>query len=72
MLRVIGAPVLIQPAAFGSEVLLRDFPVMIVMTLLMGWMVFIRKPGHFDRIEGGILLICFIAHQYRLFADSTG
>lgn len=69
MLAVIGVPVLIQPSTFGGEVLLRDFPVMIAMTLIMGWMVFIRKPGQFDRIEGAILLICFISYQYWLFAD---
>ena len=69
MLAVIGVPVLIQPSTFGGEVLLRDFPVMIAMTLIMGWMVFIRKPGQFDRIEGAILLICFISYLYWLFAD---
>jgi len=69
MLAVIGIPALIQPSVFGGEVLLRDFPVMMAMTLLMGWMVFIRKPGQFDRIEGGVLLICFITYQYWLFAE---
>ena len=69
MLAVIGIPALIHPSAFGDEVMLRDFPVMIAMTLLMGWMVFIRRPGQFDRIEGAILLICFISYQYWLFAD---
>jgi cation:H+ antiporter len=68
MLAVIGVPVLIHPSVIGNEALLRDFPVMIVMTLLMGWMVFMRGPGRFDRIEGGVLLLCFIFYQYWLFA----
>lgn len=68
MLAVIGIPVLIQPSTFGGEVMLRDFPVMIAMTLLMGWLIFIRKPGQFDRIEGAVLLVCFISYQYWLFA----
>ena len=68
MLAVIGVPVLIHPSAFGGEVMLRDFPVMIAMTLLMGWIIFIRKPGQFDRIEGAVLLVCFISYQYWLFA----
>ena len=68
MLAVIGVPVLIYPSVISNEVLMRDFPVMIVMTLLMGWMVFIRGAGRFDRIEGGILLLCFVFYQYWLFA----
>lgn len=68
MLAVIGIPVLIYPSGFGNEVLLRDFPVMVVMTLLMGWMVFIRRAGRFDRIEGVVLLLCFVFYQYWLFA----
>lgn len=69
MLAVIGIPVLIQPSVFGGEVLSRDFPVMMAMTLLMGWMVFVRGAGRFDRIEGGVLLICFGFYQYWLFAS---
>ena len=72
MLAVIGVPVLIHPSGIGNEVLLRDFPVMVVMTLLMGWMVFIREAGRFDRIEGGILLLCFFFYQYWLFAAPVG
>ncbi len=67
MLMVLGIPVLINPSGFGGEVLLRDFPVMIFMTMLMGWMVFIHGRGKFDRIEGGVLLSCFIAYQFWLF-----
>ncbi len=67
MLMVLGIPVLINPSGFGEEVLLRDFPVMIFMTMLMGWMVFIHGRGKFDRIEGGVLLSSFIAYQFWLF-----
>ncbi len=67
MLAVIGVPVLIHPSGFGNEVLLRDFPVMVAMTILMGWMIFIRGAGRFYRIEGGVLLLCFIFYQYWLF-----
>jgi cation:H+ antiporter len=68
MLAVIGVPVLIHPSVIGNDVLLRDFPIMVIMTLLMGWMVFIRGPNRFDRIEGGVLLLCFIFYQFWLFA----
>jgi len=72
MLAVIGVPVLIHPSGIGNDVLSRDFPIMVAMTLLMGWMVFIRGAGRFDRIEGGILLLCFFFYQYWLFAAPVG
>jgi len=68
MLAVVGVPGLIHPTGFESEVLLRDFPVMLGLTLVMGWMVFIHGAGKFDRIEGSFLLICFVSYQYWLFA----
>lgn len=67
MLMVLGVPALIQPAEVSAEVLLRDFPVMILLTLLMGWMVFVHGRGKFNRSEGGFLFFCFIGYQYWLF-----
>lgn len=67
MLMVMGVPSLIHPGQFGREVLVRDFPVMMGLTLLMGWMVFITGDGKFSRTEGGVLLACFIAYQAWLF-----
>ncbi|RKZ49864.1 MAG: calcium/sodium antiporter [Gammaproteobacteria bacterium] len=68
MLAVIGIPGMIHATDFDSIVLFRDFPVMIGMTLLMGYMVFIRGAGKFDRAEGSVLLLGFIAYQYWLFS----
>jgi len=67
MLMVLGIPCIIHPDAFGPEVLLRDFPIMVVLTLLVGWMIFSRGKNKFDRWEGTILLTCFLAYQYWLF-----
>lgn len=71
MLAVIGIPGLINPAAFGPDVIYRDFPVMLAMTLLMGWMVFIHGAGRFYRSEGGFLLLCFILYQCWLFSGHS-
>ena len=68
MLMVLGVPALIQPAEVSPDALLRDFPVMISLTLLMGWMIFIHGKGRFDRSEGGFLFFCFIGYQYWLFS----
>ncbi|NKB36256.1 MAG: calcium/sodium antiporter [Gammaproteobacteria bacterium] len=68
MLMVLGVPAIIHPAAVSSDVLSRDFPIMIFLTLLMGAMVFLHSRGKFDRREGSILFMCFIGYQYWLFS----
>jgi len=68
MLAVIGIPGMIHATNFDRLVLVRDFPVMIGLSLLMGWMVFIHGSGKFDRVEGSVLLLGFIAYQYWLFS----
>jgi len=67
MLAVIGIPGMIHATDFDRLVLVRDFPVMIGFSLLMGWMVFIHGSGKFDRVEGSVLFLGFIAYQYWLF-----
>jgi len=68
MLMVLGVPALIHPAEVSPDVLLRDLPVMILLTLAMGWRIFVHGHGKFNRIEGGFLFICFIGYQYWLFS----
>jgi cation:H+ antiporter len=68
MLMVLGIPALIHPTEVSTDVIYRDIPIMITLTLLMGWMVFVYGRGKFDRIEGGFLFLCFIAYQYWLFS----
>jgi len=68
MLMVLGVPALIQPAETDPDLLLRDFPVMVCLTLLMGLMVFVLGRGKFDRADGGFLFLCFIGYQYWLFS----
>ena len=67
MLMVLGIPCIIYPDSFGKEVLLRDFPVMTGLTLLMGWMVFYAGKNSFSRWEGAVLLCCFAGYQFWLF-----
>ncbi len=64
LLLVLGLPGLIAAPALDPEVLTRDLPVMLgltVATLIMayGW----RGPGRISRIEGVILLVAFVAYQ---------
>jgi len=71
MLAVLGIPALIQPTAFEQAVLLRDYPVMLALTLLMGAMVFIFGAGRFTRLEGLFLLGCFGTYQYFIFSHGS-
>jgi len=67
MLMVLGVPAVIGPTPVSPEALYRDFPVMVFLTLLMGWMLFTRSRGRFDRAEGAVLFLCFAVYQYWLF-----
>jgi len=71
MLAVLGIPTLINPDYFAGEVLTRDFPTMIGLTLLLGAMIFVSSKGKLVRPEGTILLLCFIGYQYVLFSQSV-
>jgi cation:H+ antiporter len=70
MLAVLGIPALINPDYFAREVLTRDFPAMIGLTLLLGFMVFVSGKGKLARVEGMILVTCFFGYQYILFSQS--
>ena len=70
MFAVLGLPALINPDYFVKDVLTRDYPTMIGLTLMLGAMVFMSSKGKLTRSEGAILLLCFIAYQYVLFSQS--
>ena len=67
MLLVIGIPGMIHATAFEKQVLSRDFPMLIFLTLLLGLMLFSHKQGRLNRFAGSILLGSFIIYQYLLF-----
>ncbi len=71
MLAVLGIPALINPDYFAEEVLTRDFPTMIALTLFLGAMVFVSSKGKLTRPEGAVLLLCFVTYQYVLFSQSV-
>jgi cation:H+ antiporter len=70
MFAVLGIPALINPDYFSEDVLNRDFPAMLTLTLLFGAMVFISGKGKLIRPEGAVLLLCFIAYQCLLFSQT--
>ncbi|MGQ4877059.1 calcium/sodium antiporter [Billgrantia sp. LNSP4103-1] len=76
-LGVVGLAAVIAPIEVGSEVLIRDWSLMAVMTLLMtvfaiGWK---GRPGRINRLEGAMLLALFIGYtvfMVRLVVQSAG
>ena len=70
LLGVMALPGLIHPDHFDSEVLTRDYPVMIALTIAL--MIFSipwrkGKTGVLSRFEGGILLAGYIGYMLWLF-----
>ncbi|MBA2777594.1 calcium/sodium antiporter [Billgrantia kenyensis] len=76
-LGVVGLAAVIHPIAVGGEVLLRDWSLMALMTLLMtvfaiGWR---GRPGRINRVEGAVLLALFLGYtlyMVRLVVQATG
>ncbi len=72
LLAVLAMPGLIQPSRPPADVLLRDFPVMFGLTIILlgisyGW----RGAGRINRIEGGALLCAYLGYLGWLYHDSV-
>jgi len=70
ILAVLGIPALINPDYFANEVLTRDYPAMVGLSLLLGAMIFVSSKGKLVRTEGAVLLLCFMGYQYVLFSQN--
>ena len=63
ILAVLGLPGLIGPGPFAPEVLSRDFPVMIALTVAFVAMAYgFRGEGRVNRIDGALLLGAFVGY----------
>lgn len=68
LLVVLTMPALIHPGVLPPEVLTRDLPVMLGLTVVLyvmcvGW----RGVGRINRVEGGLLVTAFLGYQVLLF-----
>src|SRR5690606_26884453 len=67
-LAVLGLPGVIAPGPFAPEVLTRDIPVMVVLTLALFAMSYgLGSSGRITRMEGAGLLLAFAGYQWLLF-----
>ncbi len=68
LLAVLPMPGLIAPGNFSPEIMSRDMPIMIGLTLMMFIMSYgFSKNGRINRLEGLLLFSAFIAYQGMLF-----
>jgi cation:H+ antiporter len=65
LLAVLSVPGLLAPTVIAHDVLTRDLPLMLALTLAILFMGlgFRGKDGRINRVEGIILLACFIGYQ---------
>jgi len=71
-LGVISVPGFIHTYTIPSEVLTRDLPIMLGLTIfLLALAFFTHKGKGMSRISGSLLLICFIAYQVTLYTHSV-
>ena len=73
LLAVLGVPGLLAPGLVPPEVLGRDILVMLALTLalfIMGRSM--RTHGTINRVEGTLLLTCFVAYQGWIVWQSLG
>ncbi|MBT2969103.1 MAG: calcium/sodium antiporter [gamma proteobacterium symbiont of Ctena orbiculata] len=68
LLAVLSIPGLVAPGPFSAQVMARDLPVMMALTLFLFFMGYgLGKQGRINRLEGLFLLLCFIGYQSLLF-----
>ncbi|MCU7905747.1 MAG: calcium/sodium antiporter [Candidatus Thiodiazotropha sp. (ex Epidulcina cf. delphinae)] len=68
MLAVLTIPAFVTPGPFSPEILTRDLPVMLGLTLFLFLMGYgFGKQGRINRLEGLALLAAFVGYQSLLF-----
>ncbi len=76
LLGVLALPGIIAPGAFDPAILSRDYPAMVLLTVLL-WIFAsdrrspLRKGGTINRIEGSLLLFIYFAYMGLLFYQSS-
>lgn len=70
-LAVVGIAGTIHPLTVGPDVLVRDIPVMAVLTVSLFIVGYgFRGPGRINRVEGAVLLACYVAYTTYLVATT--
>jgi cation:H+ antiporter len=70
ILAVMGIPGLIHPSTINALAMNRDFYVMLAISVLLLIMA-LGKSRSINRLEGGLLLLCFVVYQAYLLYNMT-
>jgi len=71
LLAVMSMPGLIAPGPINPDILARDYPWMVVLTLALFVMAYgFRGPGKINRIEGALLLTVYGYYLYTLYLSA--
>ena len=71
ILAVLSMPALIHPGSFSSDILLRDFPVMLLFSIILFIAAFgFRAAGKINRLEGVLLTCGYAAYLYLLYLQA--
>ena len=72
LLPVLSLPGLIAPGLVPLDVLHRDYPLMLLLSIALFFTAYgFRGPGRINRWEGGLLLICFLSYQGYLYLHAS-
>ena len=73
MLAVLGCAALIRPVAISEDVLLRDLPIMLLLSIILGfWITGILEKGKIGRPGGVFFLGSYISYLVFLYLDTNG
>ena len=62
---------IIAPGAIAPQLLSRDLPIMFGATLALFAVAYgFRGPGHVTRLEGALLLVCYLAYLYLIYSSA--
>ncbi|NIO39897.1 MAG: calcium/sodium antiporter [Burkholderiales bacterium] len=71
LLAVLGVVGMIQPSLLPAELLTRDYPTMIALTLALFAMAYgFGGSGRINRLEGAVLLACFVVYQLYIYFNA--
>lgn len=71
ILAVLSMPALIYPGTFSSDILLRDFPVMLLFSIVLFITAFgFRAAGKINRLEGALLTCGYAGYLYLLYLQA--
>ena len=71
LLGVLGIPGIMTGAILEPSVLNRDYPVMIALSVLLFVFAYgFKGKGRLNRLEGGILLMCYIGYMVVIYQQS--